>query len=297
MTISLTVLANRDNNILVSATVSATANASTRGSRGDINKWYKFNGIKQLDLHTIRHFIAEIVAGNVRCLSQNGSRRNYLVQYGNKEIYVNELPPYSDTLEAGSKASKEFMVVNETPEMYYKYVEPKIRQPEWIERILSGKAENEPILLETEEFLLMPDFKWNRTSDTKTRDLYMLVIFKNEALRSIRDLTGEHVPLLKDTWKQVSEYIAEHYGLHSDRLRCFFHYYPSAWRLHMHVQHVNAVNSIGPNVQSGRAHLLDDVIGNIMLLPDYYQRCTLGCVLYRVHYNTMFGTTAVASAS
>lgn len=47
---------------------------------------------------------------------------------------------------------------------------------------------------ETRGFLLLPDLKWSGKID----ELYLLAIVKKRNIRSLRDLTADHLPLLKN---------------------------------------------------------------------------------------------------
>lgn len=43
-------------------------------------------------------------------------------------------------------------------------------------------------------FLLLPDLKWSG----KINELYLLAIIKKRNIKSLRDLTSDHLPLLKN---------------------------------------------------------------------------------------------------
>lgn len=47
-------------------------------------------------------------------------------------------------------------------------------------------------------FVLVPDLKWNGEVDT----LYLLAIINKHNIKSLRDLTQEHLPLLKNIQKK-----------------------------------------------------------------------------------------------
>jgi len=47
---------------------------------------------------------------------------------------------------------------------------------------------------ENNGFLLLPDLKWSG----KINELYLLAIVKKRNIKSLRDLTAEHLPLLKN---------------------------------------------------------------------------------------------------
>lgn len=49
-------------------------------------------------------------------------------------------------------------------------------------------------------FLLLPDLKWSG----KINELYLLAVVKKRNIKSLRDLTGKHLPLLKNILKNGS---------------------------------------------------------------------------------------------
>ena len=65
--------------------------------------------------------------------------------------------------------------------------------------ILEGKSEADRVLYDDPDpengFLLLPDMKW----DQKDREsLYLLAIDRQRGILSMRELTAEHLPLLKN---------------------------------------------------------------------------------------------------
>jgi len=74
----------------------------------------------------------------------------------------------------------------------------------------------------------------------------------------------------------LQEAIEAHYGVKSGSVRMYFHYAPSYYHLHVHFTHLNYDT---PGISVGKAHLLDDVIDNLRLMSDFYQRKALTCIL------------------
>ena len=71
------------------------------------------------------------------------------------------------------------------------------------------------------------------------------------------------------------------YGLRGDQLRCYIHYQPSFYHLHVHITNIKYDS---PGTMVGRAHLLDDVIDNIENIDKhYYQKRTMSFVLKDTH--------------
>lgn len=132
------------------------------------------------------------------------------------------------------------VMVYETPEMYAEKVVPWIEsfppsRIQWVYNILEHKKEADSILFEdpdpTTGFIIVPDLKW----DQKTMSsLYVQAIVHNRKIRSLRDLTREHIRLLESIKKEASRVVFEKYGLTGKNegeaegnVRCFLHYHPS----------------------------------------------------------------------
>lgn len=215
--------------------------------------------------------VAKIIAKEdcVKTLSYNGCNYNYSVD----GILVNCKPTEDKT----PSRKKEYVIVRESPAMYQS-LERRIRPkaPNWVKNIFSGKATGEIIFKQTKDYYLMPDFKW----DHEPQHLYLLVLFTDLKLHSLRDVTDKHIPMLMRAQDEVLDYIYEQYGIGEDKLRIYFHYQPSAWQLHMHVQHLESpvVNSN----QSSKAITLTDVIQNLRLKSSYYRDATLECIISTV---------------
>lgn len=65
--------------------------------------------------------------------------------------------------------------------------------------VLDGKAESDRVVYSDPDplsgFMLLPDMKWDRSD---VQNLYMLAIVRRRDLFSLRDLTAEHLPLLRN---------------------------------------------------------------------------------------------------
>lgn len=169
-------------------------------------------------------------------------------------------------------------MITETPKLYKEVTEPYIASQQlslqWVYNILEHKKESERILYEDPDpetgFILLPDMKW----DTKQMEnLYVLAICHKRGVRSLRDLTSEHLPLLRNINEKVSAALALQFGTPSHRLRGYLHYQPSYYHLHVHF---SVLGFEAPGTQVERAHLLSTVISNLEAYPDYYQRATVG---------------------
>ncbi|XP_074177317.1 m7GpppX diphosphatase isoform X3 [Rhinolophus sinicus] len=103
-------------------------------------------------------------------------------------------------------------------------------------------------------------------------DLYLIAICHRRGIRSLRDLTAEHLPLLRNILQEGQEAILQRYQVPADRLRVYLHYLPSYYHLHVHF---TALGFEAPGSGVERAHLLAEVIENLEHDPEHYQRRTL----------------------
>ena len=120
-------------------------------------------------------------------------------------------------------------------------------------------------------FLLNVDTKWKshpdcHASDRATwrghdsvKDLYCLAICHRRDIRSLRDLTAAHLPLLRHILAAGVATICEVYGVEAADLRVFVHYQPQFYHFHVHFTRLH--NDLGCQVE--RAHLLQEIIDNL----------------------------------
>lgn len=181
------------------------------------------------------------------------------------------------------------VLIEETPEMYEKIVQPYIKNIvdggslAWIDNIIQVKKEEERLLVNDEKFIVNIDTKWRSHPDCfkvprkdwmnheSTIDLYCLGIVKDKGLASIRDLTSDHIPLLKDMQEKGLDAIKNIYGIQRDQIRVFSHYHPQFYHFHLHYTRLE--NEIGSTVEKG--HLVSDIIQNLELDGNFYQKRTI----------------------
>lgn len=178
-----------------------------------------------------------------------------------------------------SRTQSENIIFLETKEYYETNIKPTIVVAQWVLNIFNGTANHETIYIDTETFIVMPDLKWDR----KKENIYLLALSKCKDLCSLRDLSSKHISILKNISTVTLQYIMDHYGITQKYIRVFLHYLPSAWRLHIHFQHVSANTSIRNNIQVGKAHLLSTVIHNLELNSNYYRDITMECITKNFH--------------
>jgi len=197
-------------------------------------------------------------------------------------------PPLANTVKANiihpatSKHLAKYLaspahLVLETPALHRSTTLPCLAAEQfslqWVYNVLEHRKEVERIVFEDPDpatgFILAPDFKWN---GKQTNDLYCLAIVHRRGIRSLRDLTAAHLPLLRNVLRGSRAAVRERWGLQHSQVRCYLHYQPSYFHLHVHV---TALDYTPPGVSCEKAHLLESVIANLELDPSFYRRATL----------------------
>jgi m7GpppX diphosphatase len=72
---------------------------------------------------------------------------------------------------------------------------------QWVYNIIDGKSERERILLETDQFIVLPDIMWDGKS---IESLHILGLVKSHDIHSIRDLKPEHIPILESLFEKTA---------------------------------------------------------------------------------------------
>ena len=161
-------------------------------------------------------------------------------------------------------------LIRETYEDYLKYIKHRDpRKDQWIYNIIDGISEQNLILYRDELCIVIPTYVWDGINTDK---MHLLCLPTDITLRSIRSLTSEHIFLLEHM-KTVTLYIIkQRYNIDENYVKMFFHYEPSTYHLHIHF--VNVANyEARSSVEY--SHELNNVIFNISICPDYYQRAIL----------------------
>mmetsp|Transcript_29752 Transcript_29752/g.48420 ORF Transcript_29752/g.48420 Transcript_29752/m.48420 type:complete len:338 (+) Transcript_29752:100-1113(+) len=148
--------------------------------------------------------------------------------------------------------------------------------------IIDGKKEQENVLLQKGDdgYMCFVDYKWEDKSQKKGLHLLGLPT-ERKTLRSIRDLRGEHLAMLKKMREDILLEINKRFSIPSSQVLAYFHYYPTFWHLHIHFQHVLG-SSMGREI--GRAIPLDDVIENLTADGNYYAKATITCMVSSVKH-------------
>lgn len=143
----------------------------------------------------------------------------------------------------------------------------------WIDNIFAEtEGKESPYVTETQEnilhidndFVICLDLKWDRQN---MDSLYILVLFKDASLYTIRELTAEHIPLLERTKIAIKKAL-DRYNVSMEEVKIYFHYYPTFYRLHLHV---SALKTTWKGTEIGKSILLHDVIDNLSISSEYYR--------------------------
>lgn len=171
------------------------------------------------------------------------------------------------------------IMIEETPALYKSKVQPYInrlpaKDKKWIYNILEEGAEAKRVVFKdtnTEKgFFLVVDQKWDQQ---QVEGLYLQALVCRKDLSSVRDITADHIPLLKNIKDASKEAILEKYNVGPEELRLWVHYLPSFYHFHVHIAHTRWD---GFGLQAGKAILLNDVIDNVEnICGDYWSRRTL----------------------
>ena len=187
-------------------------------------------------------------------------------------VQTDVIYPATDVLIAKYTRQK-YQVVRETHEIYQSIVKPHYIEPmdmkhcNWVYAILNKEKELDLRVHESEKFFLQKDYKFNE-GDIST--LYCLAIPVQRDLFTIRDLTAEHLPLLKAMRDESLDAIETKFKVDRTKIMCYFHYPPTFYHLHVHFVHIDRCQN-----ETRDCVRLDDCIANIEMIPDYYQRATL----------------------
>lgn len=177
---------------------------------------------------------------------------------------------------------KQGVIVRETPNMYKTILDPVITKAaeselQWVHNLVAFERPSdikEEVLFEDKEFIIVKDTKWNGDN---LKEMYVLAIARNDIgrrVRSVRDLRGSDVPMLRRILENGKKVILERYGVKDSGYRVYVHYFPSFWHFHIHFVALGSPNNEGSTVL-GRSILLEDIIQNLEMDPLYYEKVTL----------------------
>lgn len=142
---------------------------------------------------------------------------------------------------------------------------------QWIFELIAGRIDaSETVFEDHAEWMLVLN---NRPAAAPGERRY-LVIFKDTALHSLRNLQARHVPLLDEVEAAVRAFLRGAHARRHSEFRCYFHYMPSVFQLHMHV-------CIAKATDAGRVHALGLVRRNLTAKGSWYRDALMLCPAHR----------------
>jgi len=101
--------------------------------------------------------------------------------------------------------------------------------------------------------------------------LHLLAIVADCNLRCLRDLTGDHIAMLKRLEAECLREVESSFGIGPQNVMIFLNYPPSVYQLHFHIcapfQRVLSYDAF-------RMHSLTSIVSNLQMDPAYYQKVT-----------------------
>ena len=161
----------------------------------------------------------------------------------------------------------------ETPAMYRAVTrgiaESRQHKNDWVQKIFNGEREGDKILAQNEDWMLLYDAKWREEDHGNASKMHCLALVKDSALLSVRDLRGEHLPMLRALQKMIASTVERVFALRPTQYRVYFHYWPNFWWLHVHVVALTAPSFTGGGV------LLEDVVQWLEMDAEYFAKAAL----------------------
>jgi len=161
-------------------------------------------------------------------------------------------------------------IKKESYEQYIEFIKSRdMENDRWIYNIIDGISEQDKVLFRDDLCIVIPTYTWNSRNVDKLRILCLPI---DKQLRTIRELTQDHIPLLEHMKKVTLQIVENIYGLTESELKMFFHYHPSTYHLHIHFINTK-YNDSSSSVEY--SHDLDSVIFNLSLDTNYYKKIVL----------------------
>ena len=206
------------------------------------------------------------------------------------------------------QSSERVKFLTETPELHasdetQEYIRQEVARPSkaWVQEVVACGRESEFVKLRTADFVLLPDINCHRrpgrpyrtrlatrqetepallarAAANGARRFNWLVILADAVLKSIRDLRGQHIPMLERMHRLCVEAIQREYRVAAEDVMVFANYPPSVYKLHFHF----CVPFFKPTAYDAfRMHTLSSILNNLRIHPDYYRLSTFQIPVHR----------------
>ena len=171
-------------------------------------------------------------------------------------------------IQTGGGADDKYIIKLDTYADYLEFAKQNVgKDCKWIYDIIDKKSGLDRLLYESKDFVLVTEMNMN-IEDPET--FHLLAFPKDKTIKSIRDLTPEHIPLLKEMVSESKKFITKNYGINENEIEAHFHYPPGVLLLHIHFELVNNKRHRRPL----REHSVNNVIENLLIDPQYYKKRT-----------------------
>lgn len=178
-------------------------------------------------------------------------------------------------------------VVQETPKVYETITKKTIpaKVDQWVDDLVQRKKEQEFVIKQTDgkegyiAILSSQSQHQKGPIDLRKTDILMFFNQLTYDVRCLRDLKGQHIPIIQKAVDDFLAFLKEKFGFKPADMVVFLHYLPSTYALHVHIMHKSVA------ILTHRSHLLEDVIANIEKDDAYYQKATLEFV---AHQSTIY---------
>uniref|UniRef100_A0A0K0ENE1 m7GpppX diphosphatase n=1 Tax=Strongyloides stercoralis TaxID=6248 RepID=A0A0K0ENE1_STRER len=223
-----------------------------------VNEWIKSCSIEYIDSNDIYgnyHLTLDQPFNKNKCTFIYPCTQKHIIKYSEQKEYL-----IRETGDCYKKITLPYLMENNVSEVT------------WIKNIFEKDYEKESVIFKDIDpdtgFLLLADLKWDRKTIS---NMYLQVLVQKKGLKSVRDLNESHLPLLENIRNKVTCVLKEKYNLEKNEFIMYFHYQPTYYHLHIHVTLISLSNTS----RMITSLLLDEVISNIKLMPNYYQLATL----------------------
>lgn len=156
-------------------------------------------------------------------------------------------------------------------ETYQQYIERASRRNSmkdlWIYKLLNDNS-HEDILYYDNEFILI--------KPKKSINTHLLGFVRDISIRTMRDLTDMHIPLLTHIYNKGCKYFKEKYDIDKNKLKVYVHYPPTTWVLHIHF---TSIENNKANSSVEYTYSLFDIVNILRIKGDYYQTEILNCLV------------------
>lgn len=166
------------------------------------------------------------------------------------------------------------------------YIQRETEHPskQWVYDVLSGAKEHSRVIVETEDFIILPDLNPGTGGEGYT---HWLGLAKERRLRTIRDLRGTRdAEMLARMHDAVVREMQGRARRDVRALAAYANYPPSVYHLHFHFKFGSAnfplthAGGTGTYCDTCRIHPLHTVVNNLRVCENYYQVSVLQVPVY-----------------